>query len=108
MKSIIYFQYSVIRYMYVAEAGTNRVSKWTTNYTAGGVCIMGCTGTTGNAPYQLNGPRDLKFDKYGNVYVTDQSNQRIQKFTIQLPTSPCSSSKNILFRFHVQLWCFLF
>lgn len=62
--------------------------RWTTNYSAGGTCIIGCNGT-GTAPNQLRGPRDLKFDRYGNIYVTDQVNHRIQKFSIQLPTSPC-------------------
>ncbi|CAF3503492.1 unnamed protein product [Rotaria sp. Silwood1] len=71
----------------------NGVVKWTTNYAAGGVCIMGCTGTTGTAANQMRGPRDLKFDRHGNIYVTDQSNQRIQKYMIQLPTSPCPSTK---------------
>ena len=77
------------RYTYVAEGGNARVTKWTTNYAAGGTCIIGCTGIAGNAVNQLNGPRDLKFDRYGNIYVTDQSNHRIQKFMIQLPSSPC-------------------
>jgi DNA-binding beta-propeller fold protein YncE len=63
--------------------------KWTTNYSAGGVCIIGCTGTSGTALNQLNGPRDLKFDRYGNIYVSDQGNSRILKYTIQLPTSTC-------------------
>ncbi|CAF4959023.1 unnamed protein product [Rotaria sp. Silwood1] len=80
-------------YIYVADGSNNRVVKWTTNYAAGGVCIMGCTGTTGTAANQMRGPRDLKFDRHGNIFVTDQSNQRIQKYTIQLPTSPCPSSK---------------
>jgi hypothetical protein len=66
--------------------------KWTTNYTAGGVCIVGCTGTTGIGNDQLSSPRDLKFDKYGNSYVIDQGNERIQKFMIQSPSS-CSTCK---------------
>ncbi len=91
----------------MAEAGNQRVSKWTTNYAAGGVCIIGCNGTTGTAAYQLNGPRDLKFDQYGNIYVTDQGNQRIQKFSIQLPSSPCPTSKNI-FQFLLIQFCSFF
>jgi hypothetical protein len=87
---VYYFFY---RYIYVADAGNNRIVKWTTNYSAGGVCITGCTGTAGNAPNQLNGPRDLKFDRYGNLYVTDQGNHRILKYAIILPTSACPSSK---------------
>jgi hypothetical protein len=41
----------------------------------------------------LNGPRDLKFDRYGNIYVTDQGNHRILKFMIQIPNSTCPISK---------------
>ena len=41
--------------------------KWTTNYSAGGVCIIGCSGSRGTAANQLRGPRDLKFDQYGNL-----------------------------------------
>ena len=77
----------------MADQGNQRIVKWTTNYSVGGVCIIGCTGTSGTAATQLNGPRDLKFDRHGNIYVTDQSNHRILKYAIQLPTSPCPSSK---------------
>ena len=80
--------------------------KWTTNYAAGGVCVIGCSGTAGNAVNQLRGPRDLKFDRYGNIYVTDQANQRIQKFTIQVPTGGCSSK--CIFPFSILLVCFVF
>ncbi len=79
----------------MADPGNQRIVKWTTNYAVGGVCVIGCTSTTGIAANQLNGPRDLKFDRYGNIYVSDQGNNRIQKFMIQLPTSPCSSSTYI-------------
>ncbi len=77
----------------MADQGNQRIVKWTTNYAAGGVCIIGCTGTSGTDLYQLNGPRDLKFDRYGNIYVTDQGNHRILKFMIQIPNSTCPISK---------------
>ncbi len=64
--------------------------KWTTDYTLGGTCIVGCTGTTGTDANQLFQPRDLKFDQYGNLYVSDQGNNRVQKFIIQ---SSCSTSE---------------
>lgn len=67
--------------------------KWTTNYTAGGVCIAGCTGSTGTGAKQLDNPRDLKFDLSGNLYVSDQGNNRVQKFMIQLASSNCTYSK---------------
>ena len=77
----------------MADAGNQRIVKWTTNYAAGGVCIIGCSSTSGTAANQLYGPRDLKFDRYGNIYITDQANHRIQKFLIQLPNSTCPASK---------------
>lgn len=77
----------------MADTGNNRIVKWTTNYSTGGVCVVGCTGVAGTGPNQLNGVRDLKFDAQGNLYVTDQSNHRIQKYMIQIPPSPCSTSE---------------
>jgi DNA-binding beta-propeller fold protein YncE len=67
--------------------------KWTMNYVAGGVCVVGCTGIAGSSPNYLIGPRDLRFDPSGNLYVSDQGNNRVQKFMIQLSTSNCSLSK---------------
>ncbi|CAF1684188.1 unnamed protein product [Rotaria magnacalcarata] len=80
-------------YIYVADYGNSRIIKWTTNYSMGGICVVGCTGTVGVAANQLDSPRDLKFDAAGNLYVSDQNNHRIQKYTIQQPTSSCSASK---------------
>jgi hypothetical protein len=77
----------------VADGGNSRIMKWTTNYTAGGVCVVGCTGVAGSGADQLHTPRDLKFDASGNLYVSDQANNRIQKCLIQLPTSGCSTSE---------------
>ncbi|CAF4212685.1 unnamed protein product, partial [Adineta steineri] len=81
-------------YIYVADGNNDRIVKWTTNYTAGGICVVGCTGSTGVANNQFNGVRDLKFDMQGNLYVTDQQNYRIQKFMIQLPTSGCPTTSS--------------
>ena len=82
----------------MVDQANDRIMKWTTNYAAGGVCIIGCTGTSGTALNQLNGPRDMKFDRDGNIYVLDQGNHRILKFTIELPaTSTCPTSEYIEF-----------
>ncbi len=62
--------------------------KWTSNYAAGGTCIVGCPGPGTN----LNTPRDLKFDASGNLYVNDQGNNRVLKFMLDIPVN-CSSSK---------------
>jgi sugar lactone lactonase YvrE len=80
------------RYIYIADTGNNRVVRWTTNYAAGGTCIVGCTGGSGSAANKLNNPRDVKFDASGNLYVSDQGNNRVQKFMLQLPPN-CSASE---------------
>ncbi|CAF4694835.1 unnamed protein product, partial [Rotaria magnacalcarata] len=54
-------------YIYVADYGNSRIVKWTANYSMGGVCVVGCTGTVGAAANQLDSPRDLKFDAAGNL-----------------------------------------
>ena len=47
-------------------------------------CIIGCTGQSGSAADQLNKPYAIRFDNYGNLYVADEHNHRIQKFTLTL------------------------
>ena len=78
--------------MFIADTGNSRIMKWTMNYTAGGTCIVGCTGTSGSSQTQLRNPRDLKFDASGNLYVSDQGNHRVQKFAI-INNPNCTISK---------------
>ena len=66
---------------------------------------MCVTGVAGNAVNQLNGPRDLKFDRYGNIHVTDQDNHRIQKSMIQVSAGDCFSK--CIFYFLILKFSFL-
>ncbi len=93
------FCFSLRRYLYIADYGNNRIVRWTTNYTAGGTCIIGCGGSAGVGATQLRSPRDLKFDASGNLYVSDQGNNRVQKYAIQIncTASKYSSSAHIFF-----------
>ena len=50
-------------------------------------CIIGCTGP-GSASNQLYQPTSLSFDSYGNLYIADTYNNRVQKFL--LITNSCS------------------
>ena len=45
-------------------------------------CIVGCSGSSGAATNELLKPYDLSFDTYGNLYVTDAFNNRLQKFML--------------------------
>jgi len=45
-------------------------------------CVVGCSGTNGTSASELNYPWAMGFDSRGNIYVTDSSNGRIQKFAL--------------------------
>ena len=53
-------------------------------------CVVGCSGTYGPASYQLGDPIYMAFDSYGNLYTTDNYNDRVQYFF--LSTNSCSKS----------------
>ena len=44
-------------------------------------CIFGCSGG-GSTNNKLYFPVSMSFDSYGNIYVTDQSNNRVQKISL--------------------------
>ena len=45
-------------------------------------CIAGCSGSSGAGSYQLLRSFDLSFDSYGNLFVADAYNNRLQKFML--------------------------
>ena len=51
-------------------------------------CVVGCSGISGSASDQLNYPQNLAFDSFGNLFVVDKNNGRIQQFL--LVTNSCS------------------
>ncbi|CAF4343683.1 unnamed protein product, partial [Rotaria sordida] len=57
-----------------------RIMRWIKGATQGAV-IIGGKGE-GEESNQLNGPVGLSFDRYGNLYVVDNENHRVQKFNI--------------------------
>jgi tripartite motif-containing protein 71 len=83
--------------VYVADQSNHRIQKftsagtweraWGKNVNGGGVfgvctVAMSClAGTTGGLGGELSVPTGVAADAAGNVYVADQGNQRIQKFT---------------------------
>ena len=78
-------------YMFITDMNNNRVVGSGPN---GFRCIAGCTGVSGAATDQLLNPRGLSFDSYGNLYVVDGFNNRIQKFLLE--KNSCGRYMNIL------------
>ena len=66
-------------YVFIVDTDNNRIVGSGPN---GFRCIIGCSGTTGSAPNQLNSPRTLAFDGFGNIWVADHGNNRFQKFRL--------------------------
>ncbi|CAF3035175.1 unnamed protein product [Rotaria sp. Silwood2] len=68
-------------YMYIVDYGNNRIIRWAPN-SSSGICIAACTGTYGNDVDMLSTPFALAFDSYGSLFISDGSNNRVQKFQI--------------------------
>ena len=74
--------------LYIADNNNNRIVRISP---IGFQCIAGCLGTNGSAANQFNIAYSLRFDSYGNLFVVDEFNSRVQKFFL---TSRC---RKILF-----------
>ena len=72
-------------YLFIVDAGDSRVVGSGAN---GFRCLVGCTRPAGGAPDQLHAPKSMAFDTYGNIFITDSNNTRVQKFL--LLTNSCS------------------
>ena len=64
--------------LYIADQFNNRIQKWAPG-AAFGVTVAGsASGTVGIDDSLLNTPVGVHVDSAGNIYVSDQSNQRVQ------------------------------
>ncbi len=75
--------------VYVADTNNNNIQKFsfdnpcpggTTQITLG-VCYVTQWGTSGSGNGEFSNPGDIAVDAANNIYVADQANSRIQKFT---------------------------
>ena len=64
-------------YLFIVDQNQNRVVG-SNQY--GFRCLVGCSGSAGARPDQFGSPFALSFDTDGNMFITDASNSRIQKF----------------------------
>jgi hypothetical protein len=65
--------------MYVADRNNQRIQLFMNGETEG-ITIAGVTGITGSNSILLNQPWSIELDNQFNLYVSDSSNNRIQKF----------------------------
>jgi len=71
-------------YLFIVDSGNHRIIG---SGPTGFRCLVGCFGS-GSAPNQLYYPQSMAFDSYGNIFVTDRNNSRVQKFVVA--TNSCS------------------
>jgi hypothetical protein len=64
-------------YLFIVDSGNNRIVGSGPN---GFRCLVGCNGSSGSASNQLSNPQSMVFDRFGNIFVTDRNNSRVQKF----------------------------
>jgi len=63
------------QHLFIVDHGNHRIIGSDEN---GFRCIFGCSGQ-GSTNDKLSHPRAMSFDSYGNIYVTDEGNHRVQK-----------------------------
>jgi hypothetical protein len=73
-------------YLFIVDSDRHRIVR---SWSNGFQCLVGCSGVSGSAPDQLSNPWSLAFDSYGNMFVTDTNNSRIQMFL--LATNSCGT-----------------
>jgi len=77
-------------YLFIVDCGNNRIVGSGLN---GFRCLVGCSEIGSSASNELWSPQTLGFDSYGNIFVTDWTNNRIQKFV--LSTNSCGKYMKI-------------
>jgi hypothetical protein len=85
-------------YLFIVDNSNNRIVG---SGSTGFRCVVGCSGS-GNQSNQLNSPRSMAFDSYGNMFVTDTNNKRVQKFVLASNISG-EFDKNKMIAFFVYL-----
>jgi len=64
------------RHVFIVDQGNHRIIGSDEN---GFRCIFACSGEQGSTNEKLSFPQTMSFDSYGNIYVTDRDNNRVQK-----------------------------
>jgi hypothetical protein len=71
-------------YLFIVDSGNQRIIRSGPN---GYQCLIGCSMPSCELPTQLCDPLTAIFDSHGNIFVTNQNQNGIQKFI--LSTNSC-------------------
>jgi sugar lactone lactonase YvrE len=77
--------------LYIVDNRNHRIVMIMSNST-GDRCLVGCSKSAGSDSSHLNYPIGISFDSMGNMYVSDTSNNRVQKFL--LFTNSCGKCRH--------------
>lgn len=64
----------------IANSDAHNIVRWVLGASSWTLVAGSNSGSSGGTSLLLNAPRDLVLDSLGNMYVADESNQRIQLF----------------------------
>jgi hypothetical protein len=67
------------KYLFIVAHKRDQILEWGPNSIR---CLVGCSQGAGSQPNPLHHPFTVAFDTYGNMFVSDQANNRIQKFSV--------------------------
>ena len=73
------------QYLFIVDTDNNRIIGSNEN---GFYCLFGCSGE-GSTNDKLSNPLSMSFDSYGNIYVIDSFNTRIQKIIRSTSRGKC-------------------
>ena len=71
---------SLTNSLLIANTNVHNVVRWVLGASSWTLVAGSSSGLSGNTSSMLTAPRDVALDFMGNVYVADESNQRIQLF----------------------------
>ncbi len=68
--------------IFVADFNNNRIQKWAQGASSGVTVAGDSSAVAGDDSTRLQNPTGVFVDRNGNIYVSDQYNNRVQKFTL--------------------------
>ncbi|CAF0947181.1 unnamed protein product [Rotaria sordida] len=81
-------------FIYILDTGNSRVQKWSPGSTFG-ITVVSSTYGTPIATATLNNPLGMGINSYGNIFIADTNNHRVQSFYLLCPATTTTISPSI-------------